>query len=195
MKRPWPISAVADVVRSTEWYMKLLDAQQNHPGSTVFNQIQDDDGAILLCLHRWGPSGPRDDHEWPSLADPGKGTAVAHQDAGPRHPALYHSWRSAVLGCQRVQTVRRNLDPIHRDSGCCLDRVTDSRTGGKLVHSSPWISASSTARLEGRPPRKQRVSLLSSEIHWGLRSSSKRVGSDNSRSSSTDGQSFLEKVD
>ena len=82
MKRPWPIIAVADVVRSTEWYMKLLDAQQNHPGSTIFNQIQDDDGAILLCLHRWGPSGPRDDHEWPSLADPGKGTAVAHQDAG-----------------------------------------------------------------------------------------------------------------
>jgi hypothetical protein len=53
--------------------MALLDAQQTHAGATVFNQVVDDDGTILLCLHRWGPSGPRGDHEWPSLADPGEG--------------------------------------------------------------------------------------------------------------------------
>ncbi len=58
MKRPWPIIAVADVAKSAEWYMTLLDAQQNHPGSDVFNQVLDEDGTILVCLHRWGPSGP-----------------------------------------------------------------------------------------------------------------------------------------
>ena len=73
MKRPWPIIAVADVTKSATWYMALLNAQQNHPGATVFNQILDGDGTILLCLHRWGPSGPRGDHNWPSLVDPGNG--------------------------------------------------------------------------------------------------------------------------
>ncbi len=70
-KRPWPIIAVADVVRSSNWYATLLDARQNHPGATVFNQILDGDGTVLLCLHHWGPSGPRGDHDWPSLASPG----------------------------------------------------------------------------------------------------------------------------
>lgn len=75
MKRNWPIVAVADVPRSSQWYMALLDAEQNHPAATVFNQILDRDGTILLCLHRWGPSGPRGDHEWPSLSDPGDGSS------------------------------------------------------------------------------------------------------------------------
>lgn len=73
MKRVWPIVAVSDVEKSSGWYVSLLGARQNHPGATVFNQIHDEDGAILLCLHRWGPSGPRGDHEWPSLASPGEG--------------------------------------------------------------------------------------------------------------------------
>lgn len=73
MTRPWSIVAVADVARSAAWYRTLLDAQENHPGATVFNQVLDPDGTILLCLHRWGPSGPRGDHDWPSLADPGNG--------------------------------------------------------------------------------------------------------------------------
>ena len=73
MKRPWPIIAVADVSRSSAWYKTLLGAQENHPGSAEFNQILDADGTILLCPHRWGPSGPRGDHEWPSLNDPGVG--------------------------------------------------------------------------------------------------------------------------
>jgi len=70
MKRTWPIIAVADVVKSTEWYMTLLDAQNTHVGGTVFDQVIAEDGTILLCLHHWGPSGPRKDHVWPSLADP-----------------------------------------------------------------------------------------------------------------------------
>jgi catechol 2,3-dioxygenase-like lactoylglutathione lyase family enzyme len=67
MKHTWPIIAVADVTRSTAWYRRLLDAQETHPGATVFNQIVDGD-SVLLCLHHWGPSGLRGDHHWPSLS-------------------------------------------------------------------------------------------------------------------------------
>ncbi len=73
MTRPWSIIAVADVAKSAAWYRRLLDAQESHPGASVFNQVLDPDGTILLCLHHWGPSGPRGDHDWPSLADPGSG--------------------------------------------------------------------------------------------------------------------------
>lgn len=73
MKRPWHIVAVDDVVASSRWYAALLEAQENHPGATVFNQIVDQDGTVLLCLHRWGPSGPHGDHKWPSLMNKQKG--------------------------------------------------------------------------------------------------------------------------
>ena len=73
MSRPWTIVAVADVAKSSSWYITLLAAQQNHPDATVFNQILDVDGTILVCLHRWGPSGPQGDHEWPSLMTPAEG--------------------------------------------------------------------------------------------------------------------------
>lgn len=72
MARTWPTIAVADVPKSFRWYMTLLDAQENHPGATDFNQILKD-STVLLCLHHWGPSGPKGDHMWPSLADPGEG--------------------------------------------------------------------------------------------------------------------------
>lgn len=67
MKRVWPIIAVADVRASAQWYMRLLGAQQTHPDGTTFDQIVDDDGTVLLCLHYWGPSGANDRHEWPTL--------------------------------------------------------------------------------------------------------------------------------
>lgn len=70
MKRVWPIIAVADVRRSAAWYGRLLEAGPTHPGATVFDQIVDTDGTILLCLHHWGPSGPRGDRHWPTLAAP-----------------------------------------------------------------------------------------------------------------------------
>lgn len=69
MKRVWPILAVSDVPESAAWYMRLLQARQTHPGGTVFDQIVDLDGTVLLCLHHWGPSGPRGDHHWPTLAN------------------------------------------------------------------------------------------------------------------------------
>jgi catechol 2,3-dioxygenase-like lactoylglutathione lyase family enzyme len=73
MKRTWTIIAVADVPKSVAWYATLLDARNSHPGATVFDQILDKDETVLLCLHHWGPSGPRGDHKWPSLANPSTG--------------------------------------------------------------------------------------------------------------------------
>ncbi|MFN7986518.1 MAG: VOC family protein [Thermoanaerobaculia bacterium] len=73
--KTWPIIAVADVVRSSAWYRALLTAEETHPGSSVFNQILGADGTVLVCPHRWGPSGPNGDHVWPSLAEPGHGLA------------------------------------------------------------------------------------------------------------------------
>jgi len=70
MKRTWPIIAVADVPKSTTWYNRLLNARNTHAGAPVFDQIVDEDGTVLLCLHRWGPSGPQGDHQWPSLSNP-----------------------------------------------------------------------------------------------------------------------------
>jgi uncharacterized glyoxalase superfamily protein PhnB len=73
MKRTWPIIGVADVSKSAAWYKRLLDAQNNHPGASVFDQILDKDGTVLLCLHHWGPSGLRGDHHHPSLSNPEQG--------------------------------------------------------------------------------------------------------------------------
>ena len=73
MKRIWPIVAVRNVAESSTWYARLLNAANNHPGATVFDQIVDKDGAVLLCLHHWGPSGLRGDHNYPSLSNPEPG--------------------------------------------------------------------------------------------------------------------------
>ena len=70
MKRVWPIIAVADVPASARWYMNLLGAQQTHPGGTAFDQIVDEDGTVLICLHHWGPSGASGNHKWPTLLSP-----------------------------------------------------------------------------------------------------------------------------
>lgn len=75
MKRIWPMIAVRNVAESALWYAKLLNAANDHPGATVFDQIIDNDGALLLCLHYWGPSGLRGDHNYPSLSNPEQGTA------------------------------------------------------------------------------------------------------------------------
>jgi len=56
MKRTWPIIAVSDVQVSSKWYQTLLNAANNHPGDLIFAQVLDEDGTILLCLHRWGRS-------------------------------------------------------------------------------------------------------------------------------------------
>jgi hypothetical protein len=70
MKRIWPIVAVRDVAESATWYARLLNAANNHPEATVFDQIVDKDGTVLLCLHHWGSSGLRGDHSYLSLSNP-----------------------------------------------------------------------------------------------------------------------------
>ena len=72
MKRTWTIIAVADVAHSFSWYQTLLGLPEIEPAHDYFGQILDTDGAVLLCLHKWG------DHEHPSLssaerAEPGNG--------------------------------------------------------------------------------------------------------------------------
>jgi len=75
MTRSWPIIAVEDVASSSAWYRVLLNADENHPGARVFNQLLDADGTVLLCLHHWGPSGPHGDHDWPGLSTRADGPA------------------------------------------------------------------------------------------------------------------------
>ena len=74
MKRVWPIIAVTDVPESARWYMQLLRGAQTHPEGTVFDQVVDEDGTVLVCLHYWGPSGTRGDHHWPTLLNPSGAT-------------------------------------------------------------------------------------------------------------------------
>jgi catechol 2,3-dioxygenase-like lactoylglutathione lyase family enzyme len=72
MKRTWTIIGVADVAKSYRWYQSLFGQSDSGPAHDYFGQILDEDGTVLICLHRWG------DHEHPSLvsadnATPGNG--------------------------------------------------------------------------------------------------------------------------
>ncbi|MFT3821738.1 MAG: hypothetical protein QM750_29645 [Rubrivivax sp.] len=66
MKRTWTIVGTQDVARSFAWYQTLLGQPQTGPAHEYFGQICDEDGEVLLCLHRWG------DHEHPTLSSPGE---------------------------------------------------------------------------------------------------------------------------
>lgn len=68
MKRTWTIIGVADVERSFRWYRSLFGQPPSAPAHDHFGQLQDADGTVLLCLHRWG------DHEHPTLSSPGLAT-------------------------------------------------------------------------------------------------------------------------
>jgi uncharacterized glyoxalase superfamily protein PhnB len=65
MKRVWPMIAVEDVPASAKWYMDLLDAEQTHPGGTHFDQIVDEDGTVLVCLHSWDEVDAQHKDAWP----------------------------------------------------------------------------------------------------------------------------------
>ena len=72
MTRIWTIIGVGDVPGSFKWYQALLGQPEALPAHDHFGQILDTDGAVLLCLHKWGA------HEHPSLtsrdqAPPGNG--------------------------------------------------------------------------------------------------------------------------
>ena len=72
MKRTWTIIGVRDVAASVNWYQSLFGQPATSPAHDHFGQILDDDGTVLLCLHRWGA------HAHPTLrsrdeATPGNG--------------------------------------------------------------------------------------------------------------------------
>lgn len=56
------IIGVSDVEKSSLWYQNLLGCKSNH-GGTVFEILVDEDGTVVLCLHKWG------DHDHPTLRD------------------------------------------------------------------------------------------------------------------------------
>lgn len=64
MKRTWTIIGVADVVHSLNWYQSLFGTDPSLPHHDYFGQVVDNDGTVLLCLHRWGH------HDHPTLASP-----------------------------------------------------------------------------------------------------------------------------
>jgi catechol 2,3-dioxygenase-like lactoylglutathione lyase family enzyme len=64
MRRLWTIIGVTDVVISLEWYQELLGLSKSPPSHDYFGQAVDEDGTVLVCLHRWG------DHDHPPLIGP-----------------------------------------------------------------------------------------------------------------------------
>jgi catechol 2,3-dioxygenase-like lactoylglutathione lyase family enzyme len=66
MKCTWTIIGVADVALSFKWYQSLFGQRATSPAHDYFGQLCDEDGTVLLCLHRWG------DHGHPSLTSPAR---------------------------------------------------------------------------------------------------------------------------
>lgn len=73
-----PIIAVKDVNRSSEWYQSVFDCKRTH-GGDHFGVLTDENGEVLICLHRWG------EHEHPSMKDqtiqPGNGLILYYKTA------------------------------------------------------------------------------------------------------------------
>ena len=67
MKRTWTIIGVGDVAVSLSWYQALFGHEKLPPAHDHFAQILDQDGTVLLCLHKWG------EHDHPSLMSPADG--------------------------------------------------------------------------------------------------------------------------
>lgn len=55
-----PIIAVKDVNASAEWYMAVFACTRTHGGDN-FAVLEDAEGEVLLCLHKWG------EHDHPTL--------------------------------------------------------------------------------------------------------------------------------
>ena len=68
MRRTWTIIGVSDVPRSFRWYQSLFGQPATRPAHPHFGQLLDEDGTVLLCVHRWG------DEQHPSLMSPDEGT-------------------------------------------------------------------------------------------------------------------------
>lgn len=48
-----PVIAVKDVDAAAEWYQTLLNCSVSPQQEHGFKILTDDDGVVLLCLHRW----------------------------------------------------------------------------------------------------------------------------------------------
>ncbi len=62
MTRLETIIAVKDVAKSSKWYQDLLNLKSKHGGDS-FEMLADDNGAVILCLHRWN------EHDHPTMKD------------------------------------------------------------------------------------------------------------------------------
>ncbi len=58
-----PIIGVKDVSASSEWYQSVLGCVELH-GGDEFSVLANDDGTVMLCLHKWG------EHQHPTLTKP-----------------------------------------------------------------------------------------------------------------------------
>ena len=63
MTKTDPIIAVKDVNVSAEWYQRVFGCNRTHGGND-FAVLEDDNGEILICLHKWG------EHEHPTMKNP-----------------------------------------------------------------------------------------------------------------------------
>jgi hypothetical protein len=78
MKRTWPIIGVRDVEASSVWYLSLLGQVLRPTGhDDEFDQILDEDGTVLVCLHKWGAHGEGPPLESPGEVQPGNGVLLS----------------------------------------------------------------------------------------------------------------------
>ena len=61
MVRTEPIIAVKNVPTSSRFYQNLLGCTSTHGGETF--EILEDNGVVILCLHKWGA------HEHPTMVN------------------------------------------------------------------------------------------------------------------------------
>ena len=58
-----PIIAVKDINKSSNWYQSVFDCKRTH-GGDGFAVLTDENGEVLICLHKWG------EHEHPTMTNP-----------------------------------------------------------------------------------------------------------------------------
>jgi hypothetical protein len=78
MKRTWPIIGVKDVNASSAWYLSLFGQAWRPTGhDDEFDQILDDDGTVLVCLHQWVAHDEGPPLESAATAEPGHGVLLS----------------------------------------------------------------------------------------------------------------------
>lgn len=105
MIRPEIIIAVKDIAESSRWYQQLLGCKSAHGGDT-FEILTDEDGTVVLCLHKWAA------HGHPTMKNPaitpGNGLILFF-----RVTDLENKWKHA----QRLKAVVEEPPHINHNSG------------------------------------------------------------------------------